>query len=187
MRYFISAVSHRCAMMSGQKKNSRSRRSMKSTGLVSGNPGASAMVNGGDQLRFVPVPTRAADEHVVRRPLAGAVEPADEQIAFRRFDDRRGVIVPGLERKDDLAGVIRRGGRRARRNHRQPGNHESSGHDPAHGRDYRRLKLRDSGLSPPVCGTNAANVLATHTAGRQHAAARSLPRQTSGTPSRSDV
>jgi len=53
MRYFISAVSQRCAMMSGQKKNRRSRLSTKSTGFVSGNPGASAIVNGCDQLRFV--------------------------------------------------------------------------------------------------------------------------------------
>jgi hypothetical protein len=53
MRYFINAVSHLCAMISGQKKNSRSRWSMKSTGFVSGKPGVSAMVNGSDQARCV--------------------------------------------------------------------------------------------------------------------------------------
>ena len=51
---------------------------------------------------------RAADHDIVGGALAGAVEPVDEQVAVGRLDDHRGVVVPVLEREDQLGGDERR-------------------------------------------------------------------------------
>jgi hypothetical protein len=47
-------------------------------------------------------PARALDDDVVRGALAGAVEPGDEEVAVRQLHDRRRVVVPVLEREDEL-------------------------------------------------------------------------------------
>ena len=126
-----SAVSHRCAMISGQKKNRRSRRSMKSTGFVSGNPGASAMVNGLDQPRF---------ERFQRAPLmstSSAVRSPDpwnqhtSRSLVGELDNRRRVVVPGLEREDELAGALGLGSRRDRqRDDRSKDSESTTRRDP---------------------------------------------------------
>ena len=51
---------------------------------------------------------RAANEDVVGRALSGSVEPAGQQVAARQFDDHRRVVVPVLEREDQLGGQERR-------------------------------------------------------------------------------
>ena len=67
--------------------------------------------------RGAPALARPLDLDVISGALAGAVKPADQQIAAGRFDDARGVVVPMFEGKDQLRFqkrllLGRRGGRR---------------------------------------------------------------------------
>ena len=84
--------------------------SMKNAGLVSGNPGVSASSEG--SLHFCRViPARRPDHDIVGGAFAGAVEPADQQVAVGQLDDRGRMVVPLLQRKDQLGCYLRRGPR----------------------------------------------------------------------------
>ncbi len=61
------------------------------------------------------IPARGLDQNVVRRTFAGTVEPAHQQISVGQFHDRRGVVVPLLQRKNQFTGKLRRGKGRAKR------------------------------------------------------------------------
>ena len=61
----------------------------------------------GEQERLAPVfragpHPGAQDAHVVGRPLPRTVEPGHQQIAIRQLDERGPVVVPVLEREDQL-------------------------------------------------------------------------------------
>ena len=55
------------------------------------------------------IPARGLNQDIVGSALAGAVEPADQEIAVGQFDHGRGVIVPLLQGEDELPGVFGRG------------------------------------------------------------------------------
>ena len=75
----------------------------------------------GQQERLAPrlgafAKPRAPHHHIVRRALARPVEPAHEQVTARQLHDHRCVIVPMLQREDELRGherSVRRFGDRA--------------------------------------------------------------------------
>jgi hypothetical protein len=69
--------------------------------------------------------------HVIRRAFSRTVEPADEQIALRGFNNTGRVIVPGLFRKIELPGkeTLRTG--RGRKDIRKKEQDEQNSHDPS--------------------------------------------------------
>ena len=94
--------------MIGQKTHSFLFLSIIMQVLQSGKPGLSAITNGSLQVDS-PCGNRAAEHgHVVGRALARPAIPRDQQIAVRAFDDARRVVVPRIERKDQLFAILAR-------------------------------------------------------------------------------
>src|SRR5262249_29621073 len=84
----------------------------------------------GEHERLAPLARRAipaggVDEHVVGFTLARSVKPADQEIAIRQLDNGRRVVVPLLQREDQLARIFGSGCERG-------GSKEQSG-ECAHG------------------------------------------------------
>ena len=61
---------------------------------------------GGGPFAGEVIPAGGLDEDVVRGALAGAVEPADEEVSVGEFDYGGGVVVPLFEGEDELAGIL---------------------------------------------------------------------------------
>ncbi len=55
----------------------------------------------------LPDPARAVDDHVVGRAFTRAVEPRNEEVAVGQLDDRGRVVVPVLQREDQLGAMER--------------------------------------------------------------------------------
>ena len=77
--------------------------------LQSGKPGVSASRNGSLHVVVAFLAAGAVDGDVVGAALAGAAIPRDEQVAVGALDDARGVVVLGVEREDQLGGMLRAG------------------------------------------------------------------------------
>ena len=102
----MSAVSHLWATISGQRKKSRWLRIEEQHGIGFGEAGRVGQEEGRGPFARRVVPARGPDQDVVGGALAGAVEPADEQIAIGQFDHRGGVVVPLFQGEDQFARIF---------------------------------------------------------------------------------
>ena len=112
-------------MISGQKKNKPLARIEKQHWIRFGEAGRIGHQEGLAPLAGGVVPARAADEDVVGGAFAGAVKPADQQVAVGQLDHRGGMVVPVLQGKDQLGAVLRG---RQRRHQGKAGEKERAEH-----------------------------------------------------------